>query len=262
MQQSIIQYIEQLQETTAKQAYIERDLETAKAIQMSMIPMEFPKRDDADIYGSIKPAMLVGGDFYDFFIKDNKVFFCIGDVSGKGIPAALFMTVYINLFRAFASEENKPEMIVSRMNKNLCRNNPEYMFVTCFVGILDLTSGLLQYCNAGHTYPYLINNKVEVLPINHHPAVGAFDDIEYKMQEVVIAPQTTILLYTDGLNEATNADDKQFGEDRILDELNQAIQDNQTSSKDVIDRMNQAVQTFVGDANQSDDLTMLCVRLK
>lgn len=262
MQQSIIQYIEQLQETTAKQAYIERDLETAKAIQMSMIPTVFPKRDDADIYGSIKPAMLVGGDFYDFFIKNNKVFFCIGDVSGKGIPAALFMTVYINLFRAFASEENKPEIIVSRMNKNLCRNNPEYMFVTCFVGILDLTSGLLQYCNAGHTYPYLINNKVEVLPINHHPAVGAFDDIEYKMQEVVIAPQTTILLYTDGLNEATNADDKQYGEDRILDELNHAVQDGQTSSKDVIDRMNQAVQTFVGDANQSDDLTMLCVRLK
>ena len=262
MQQALTLYIDQLQEVTAKEAVIKRDLETAMKIQMTMIPMDFPKRDDADIYGSIKPAMIVGGDFYDFFIKEDKLYFCIGDVSGKGTPAALFMMVYVNMFRVFAMEDDKPDSIVARLNQNLCRNNPEFMFVTFFVGILNLTSGLLQYCNAGHTFPYLINKTVEVLPIIHHPAVGASDDINYKMQEAVIAPETTILLYTDGLNEATNADNEGFGKDRIFDELNRAIQDGQTSSKSVIDRMNQAVHTFVGDAKQSDDLTMLCIKFK
>ena len=235
MQLSLTQYIEKLQVVTAEEAVIKRDLETAMRIQMAMIPKEYPKRDDIEIYGSITPAKLVGGDLYNFYLYDDKLYFCIGDVSGKGIPAALFMT---------------------------SRNNKECMFTTLFVGILDLKSGLLRYCNAGHNAPIIISsNGIEQLPIYHFPAVGAAEDINYKVQETTIAPQTTILLYTDGLNEAINSDSQEFGNDRIFEELNKIIQDGQTSPEKVVDHMVQAVHTFVGDAEQSDDLTMLCLKL-
>ena len=262
MQLSLTQYIEKLQVVTAEEAVIKRDLETAMRIQMAMIPKEYPKRDDIEIYGSITPAKLVGGDLYNFYLYDDKLYFCIGDVSGKGIPAALFMTVVVNLFRVFASEGNKPEDMISRMNNDLSRNNKECMFTTLFVGILDLKSGLLRYCNAGHNAPIIISsNGIEQLPIYHFPAVGAAEDINYKVQETTIAPQTTILLYTDGLNEAINSDSQEFGNDRIFEELNKIIQDGQTSPEKVVDHMVQAVHTFVGDAEQSDDLTMLCLKL-
>ena len=262
MQLSLTQYIEKLQVVTAEEAVIKRDLETAMRIQMAMIPKEYPKRDDIEIYGSITPAKLVGGDLYNFYLYDDKLYFCIGDVSGKGIPAALFMTVVVNLFRVFASEGNKPEDMISRMNNDLSRNNKECMFTTLFVGILDLKSGLLRYCNAGHNAPIIISsNGIEQLPIYHFPAVGAAEDINYKVQETTIAPQTTILLYTDGLNEAINSDSQEFGNDRIFEELNKIIQDGQTSPEKVVDHMVQAVHTFVGDAEQSDDLAMLCLKL-
>ena len=134
------------------------------------------------------------------------------------------------------------------------------MLVTFFVGILDLSSGLLRYCNAGHEAPILINKTVEPLPVNQILSLGIMEDTPYLTQEIVIEPQTTVLLYTDGLDEATDADEKLFGNDRIIDELNRAIQDGQLSPKAVIDRMTQAVHAFVGDAEQSDDLTMLCLR--
>ncbi len=262
MQLSLTQYIEKLQVVTAEEAVIKRDLETAMRIQMAMIPKEYPKRDDIEIYGSITPAKLVGGDLYNFYLYDDKLYFCIGDVSGKGIPAALFMTVVVNLFRVFASEGNTSEDMISRMNNDLSRNNKECMFTTLFVGILDLKSGLLRYCNAGHNAPIIINsNGIEQLPIYHFPAVGAAEDINYKVQETTIAPQTTILLYTDGLNEAINSDSQEFGNDRIFEELNKIIQDGQTSPEKVVNHMVQAVHTFVGDAEQSDDLTMLCLKL-
>ena len=261
MQQSLTKYIDQLQTTTAQKAAFESELNIARDIQLSMVPTVFPKHDKIDIYGSMTPARYVGGDLYDFFIKEDKLYFCIGDVSGKGVPAALLMTVTQNLFRAYSSDKNTPDKIVASINADLSRNNETCMFVTLFVGILDISSHRLLYCNAGHEAPIVIGKTAEPLSINWNVPVGPIGDTPYTMEEVDIAPNTTLLLYTDGLNEATSADKELFGEDRIFDELNRAIQDGQLSPKAVIDRMIQAVHDFVGDAEQSDDLTMLAIRI-
>ena len=227
---------DQLEEVTTQKERIESELRIARTIQLSMVPSVFPIRPDIDIYGCMTPAKTVGGDLYDFFVRDNQLFFCIGDVSGKGVPAALLMTVTKSLFRAFSSNESMPDKIVSRMNDNLSENNKERMFVTLFVGILDLTSGLLRYCNGGHEAPVIIDKEAHLLPINHIFPVGAVPATSYKMQETVIEPQTTILLYTDGLNEALNADKEKFGKERILNEANRAIQAGQLSPKALIEQ--------------------------
>ena len=250
---------DQLEEVTTQKERIESELRIARTIQLSMVPSVFPIRPDIDIYGCMTPAKTVGGDLYDFFVRDNQLFFCIGDVSGKGVPAALLMTVTKSLFRAFSSNESMPDKIVSRMNDNLSENNKERMFVTLFVGILDLTSGLLRYCNGGHEAPVIIDKEAHLLPINHIFPVGAVPATPYKMQETVIEPQTTILLYTDGLNEALNADKEKFGKERILNEANRAIQAGQLSPKALIEQLTRSVHQFVGDTEQSDDLTMLAI---
>ena len=253
------QAYDQLEEVTTQKERIESELRIARTIQLSMVPSVFPIRPDIDIYGCMTPAKTVGGDLYDFFVHDNQLFFCIGDVSGKGVPAALLMTVTKSLFRAFSSNESMPDKIVSRMNDNLSENNKERMFVTLFVGILDLTSGLLRYCNGGHEAPVIIDKEAHLLPINHIFPVGAVPATPYKMQETVIEPQTTILLYTDGLNEALNADKEKFGKERILNEANRAIQAGQLSPKALIEQLTLSVHQFVGDTEQSDDLTMLAI---
>lgn len=171
-----------------------------------------------------------------------------------------------SLFRVHAKGEDNPDRIVSRMNLDLCENNEDCMFVTLFVGILDLQSGLLRYCNAGHEPPVLINQAVQQLPVDPTYPVGAFEDTPYRTQEIVLKPQTAILLYTDGVNEAVkkNVEDgskELFGDQRILDVANVAIQEGQLSPKAIIDNMTQAVHDFVSDTEQSDDLTMLCIRL-
>ena len=261
MQRSLIQYIDQLKTTTTQKAAIESELSIARDIQMSMIPTVFPEQEGFDIYASMVPAKAVGGDLYDFFVRDSQLFFCIGDVSGKGVPAALFMTQAKSLFRAYAAYEPMPDRIVSQMNHNLSENNDTCMFVTLFIGILDLTSGLLRYCNAGHEAPILINKEARQLPVNISIPVGAMPDSTYQMQTIVIEPQSTILLYTDGLNEAMDADEMMFGEKRIFNELSRAIQTSQLAPKPLIERMTQAVHDFVGDTEQSDDLTMMAIRL-
>ena len=253
------QAYDQLEEVTTQKERIESELRIARTIQLSMVPSVFPIRPDIDIYGCMTPAKTVGGDLYDFFVRDNQLFFCIGDVSGKGVPAALLMTVTKSLFRAFSSNESMPDKIVSRMNDNLSENNKERMFVTLFVGILDLTSGLLRYCNGGHEAPVIIDKEAHLLPINHIFPVGAVPATPYKMQETVIEPQTTILLYTDGLNEALNADKEKFGKERILNEANRAIQAGLLSPKALIEQLTLSVHQFVGDTEQSDDLTMLAI---
>ena len=264
MQQSLTQYIEQLKVTTAQQAAIENELGIARNIQLSMVPTVFPERNDIDLYASMTPAKAVGGDLYDFFVTPDKLYFCIGDVSGKGVPAALFMTQAMSLFRAYSKDEDMPDRIVSKMNRDLSENNENCMFVTFFVGILDLTSGLLRYCNAGHEPPIVMRSKggkgAQVLPVEPCLPLGLDADMTYLTQEVVLEPQTTILFYTDGLNEAMDADNKEFGDDRILDEVNRAVQAGQVTPKALIDQMTKAVHDFVGDTEQSDDLTMLVIQ--
>jgi sigma-B regulation protein RsbU (phosphoserine phosphatase) len=262
MQQSLTLYIDRLKTTTARNAAIENELSIARNIQLSMVPTVFPDRNDIDVYGSMTTAKAVGGDLYDFFVRDDQLFFCIGDVSGKGIPAALLMMETKSLFRAYAKGESMPDRIVSEMNHDLSENNEDCLFVTLFVGILDLTSGLLRYCNAGHEIPFLINKEVRLLPLRPITPIGIDADTPYQTQTFALEPDTIILLFTDGLNEAMDADSKEFGRERILEEASRSILAGQLSSKALIERLTQAVHDFVGDTEQSDDLTMLAIRLR
>ena len=222
-----------------------------------MVPTEFPQRPD--IYATMTPAKAVGGDLYDFFVRDDELVFCIGDVSGKGVPAALFMMMTKSLFRAYAANETMPDHIVSKMNRDLAENNENCMFVTLFVGILDLTTGQLRYC-AGHEAPVVIHKEASLLPVDRSCPVGAYEATAYQVQTVEVEPGATIFLYTDGLSEAMDADYNMFGEERIINEVDRAIQTAYISPKALIDRMTQTVHTFVGNTEQSDDLTMMAIQ--
>ena len=259
MQQSLGTYIEQLRTTTAEKASMERDLHIAHRIQMALLPTTFPQRDDVDIYATLTPAKAVGGDLYDFFVRDDKLFFCIGDVTGKGVPAALLMTVSKSLFRAYSATEDTAEQIVTQMNQIMSENNQVGLFVTMFVGVLDLSSGILNYCSAGHVPPLLIGERADFLSFVPALPIGCLDDTTYQANECVLAPGTTLFLYTDGLNEAKDAANSNFGKTRIMEVARQSMDNAHLAPKALIEQMAQARGAFVGAMEQSDDLTMLAV---
>ena len=265
MQRSLVRYTEELRATTAQKASIESELKIAHDIQMSMLPKTFPpypERNDIDIYGSLKAAKGVGGDLFDFYIRDEKLFFCIGDVSGKGVPASLFMAVTRSLFRNISAHVAIPSEIVRTLNNAMAEGNDTNMFVTVFVGVLDLTNGLLRYCNAGHEAPLLVGRDVGALSCDPNLPIGVMQGYEYTQQEVSIDSGTTIFLYTDGLNEAENYEHAQFGDLRIWNLAKLLLDEQRHQPKRMIDAMDNAVHTFVGDAEQSDDLTMLAIQYK
>ena len=237
----------------AKKAAMERELNIAHDIQMSMVPSAMPDCKDLEMYASMTPAKEVGGDLYDFFLRENNLYFCIGDVAGKGVPAALVMTSVCGAFRLLAESESEPVRIVSRMNDIMIRDNSMQMFVTFFAGVLDLDTGHLRYCNAGHMAP-IVNG--EPLPVQSNLPIGAMPNWEFKAQETDLAPGSTIFLYTDGLNEAEDAEYRLFGNERIDEVMQTTSQEPRT----LIERMTQAVADFVGDTEQSDDLTMLAIQ--
>ena len=259
MQKSLTLYVDQLKSTTAQKASIERELNIARNIQMAMLPKlypPYPERNDIDVYGTLMPAKAVGGDLYDFYIRDEKLFFCIGDVSGKGIPASLVMAVIRTLFRIISGQTAEPDRIVSILNKATSEDNETNMFVTLFVGALDLPTGRLRYCNAGHNAPLIINKKVSMLPCNPNIPIGAMPDWSFSAQNVLIQPGTMIFLYTDGLTEAEDKDCQQFGMERIYE----VISPSQQSPSQLVNDMTNAVHLYVNGAEQSDDLTMLAIR--
>ena len=263
MQQSLVKYIEELKSTTIQKASIERDLKVASDIQMGMLPEKFPSRDDRDdvqLYASLTPAKQVGGDLFDFYFRDEKLFFCIGDVSGKGIPASLFMALTRSAFRTVSAHESMPGRIVTTMNKTIADMNKQFMFVTLFVGVLDLPTGRLHYCNAGHDAPLLVGAGVGRLPCIPNVPVGFFPAWDYVPQEAQIFTGTTIFLFTDGLTEAMDADQNQFQMERVNDVASQALSNQQQEPRQLIARMTEAVHKFVGDAEQSDDLTMMAIQ--
>ena len=263
MQQSLVKYIEELKSTTTQKASIERDLKVASDIQMGMLPEKFPSRDDRDdvqLYASLTPAKQVGGDLFDFYFRDEKLFFCIGDVSGKGIPASLFMALTRSAFRTVSAHESMPGRIVTTMNKTIADMNKQFMFVTLFVGVLDLPTGRLHYCNAGHDAPLLVGAGVGRLPCIPNVPVGFFPAWNYVPQEAQIFTGTTIFLFTDGLTEAMDADQNQFQMERVNDVASQALSNQQQEPRQLIARMTEAVHKFVGDAEQSDDLTMMAIQ--
>lgn len=259
MQHSLVDHIEETKIVNEEKGRMESELHIARNIQMSMIPKlfpAFPDRTDIDVFAQLTPAREVGGDLYDFHIRDEKLFFCIGDVSGKGVPAALIMAVTHTLFQTAVAHESNPVKILGGINDISCGEDDSSMFTTLFVGVLDLPTGRLRYCNAGHNNPILIEESdIEVLPSDPNVPVGIIRNWKYTMQEVVIAPQTTIFLYTDGLTEAENINHEQFEEERIYEVARQTG----GQPRVLIEKMTKAVGQFVGNAEHSDDLTMLAI---
>ena len=226
MQQSLVKYIDELKDTTSQKASIERDIRIASAIQKGMLPEKFPSktdRDDVQIYASLTPAKDVGGDLFDFYFRDEKLFFCIGDVAGKGVPASLFMAVTRAVFRTVSVRESMPDRIMATMNKIIAEMNKNSMFVTLFVGVLDLPTGHLYYCNAGHDAPLLIGAGVGMLPCDSNIPVGFRPSWKYTLQEAQVFTGTTIFLFTDGLTEAMDANQSQFQMERVTDVASQAL---------------------------------------
>ena len=263
MQQSLVRYMGELQDTTAQKTSIERDLHIASGIQMGMLPKNFPTypdRDDVQLFASLVPAKEVGGDLFDFYFHNEKLFFCIGDVSGKGVPASLVMAVTRSIFRTVSARETEPHRIMTTMNQAMAEMNQTNMFVTLFVGVLDLPTGHLLYSNAGHDAPLLIAEGVETLPCDSNIPVGVLPSWSYTRQEAQISTGTTIFLFTDGLTEAMNADKEQFRQERVDAVAAQALEQRSYEPRQLIAQMTQAVHQFVGDAEQSDDLTMMAIQ--
>jgi sigma-B regulation protein RsbU (phosphoserine phosphatase) len=257
-----------LQTINAEKERIGSELRIANRIQMGMLPKIFPPypdRNDVEIFASLIPAKEVGGDLYDFYIRDEKLFFCIGDVSGKGVPASLVMAVTRALFRTISAHVSEPSLIVNQLNDTIAEDNEANMFVTLFVGVLDLATGKMRYSNAGHDAPLLISadgKNIGLLPVDSNLPVGVMPDWQFSEQEAEIYIGTTIFLYTDGLTEAENIDHDQFGTQRLHQAAQATSEDGQMSPRSIIDHMTNAVHAFVGDAEQSDDLTMMAIHYK
>ena len=259
MQRSLIRQIEETKLVNEQKGRMESELQIARDIQMTMLPKTFPPfpdRSDIDVYAQLKPAKEVGGDLYDFYIRDEKLLYCIADVSGKGVPASLLMAMTRALFRTVSAHESNPAKIVSNINGPMAAENETDMFVTLFVGVLDLPTGRMRYCNAGHCAPLLIDSagtRIGPLPVEPNIPVGILTDMKYKIQETTIDPNTTIFLYTDGLTEAENTRHVLFGEERLMEALQPL------PPQSLIEHVTEVTRQFVGEAEQSDDMTMLTI---
>lgn len=252
--------LEHLRRAKAEKNRIDSELRVASNIQMSMIPKHFPELPGIDLYASIKPAKEVGGDLYEFFQKDDKLYFCIGDVSGKGVPASLLMMVVTSQFRTVSRFLSQPDQIMMAINDHVAEGNDTHMFVTMFIGCLDLKTGHLTYCCGAHNPPLLIGSTVELLPVARKLPVGAIKGTKYVLQETQMAQGSTLFLYTDGLTEAMDSKNKMFGVERMKEIAQNHISVGENSSKAIVDGLTEAVETFVAKAEQSDDLTMMAIK--
>lgn len=261
MQQSLVNYIDELKTTTAQKASIENELNVASNIQMSMLPSVFPNCEGLDMYASMTPAKEVGGDLYGYLLKDDNLYFCIGDVSGKGIPASLFMAQATRLFRTLANQQMTPAEICTRLNDALSDDeNPTNMFVTMFVGLVDLKTGHLSFCNAGHNPPIIGGGEHhgEFLKMLPNCPIGVFPGLNFQGEEIDSIKGRPLFIYTDGLNEAENLEHDQFGDDRLLHILRDTHFD---SARQVIETLAAQVELHRDGADPNDDLTMMCLRV-
>ena len=245
-----------LQRASEEQARMGGELAVARRIQQEMLPKTFP----AFVNGSLKPAREVGGDLFDYFIRDGKLFFCIGDVSGKGVPSAMLMSVAHSLFRMVSQKEESPSRILTLLNRELCRGNDSNMFMTFFVGCLDLYSGVLSFGNAGHDKPYVLTDQITRLPSKANLPLGVFPNTHFEEQTCKLAHGTTLLLYTDGLTEAKNAAKQPFGRTGVQAVLKDFLSGQDQSLGRLVHTLSSATHSFAAGAPQSDDLTMLAVR--
>ena len=261
MQQSLVRYIDELKETTAQKASIESELNVASNIQMSMLPSVFPDREGLDMYASMTPAKEVGGDLYGYLLKDEKLYFCVGDVSGKGVPASLFMAQVTRLFRTLANQMIQPADICTQMNEALSgEENQTCMFVTLFIGLVDLKTGHLSFCNAGHNPPVIGGGEHhgEFLQMLPNFPIGVMPGLEFEGEEIDSIKGRPLFIYTDGLNEAENREHGQFGDDHLIDILRNTHFD---TARQVVETLAAKVEEHRDGAEPNDDLTMMCLRI-
>ena len=250
---------DQLEEATAHRERIESELRIARDIQMSMVPNIFPNREGLDIYAKIEPAKEVGGDLYGYLLMGDELYFCLGDVSGKGVPASLFMAQATRLFRTLATQHMMPAEIATRMNAALSEDNEQGMFVTMFIGRIDLNTGAMDFCNAGHNPPYLGDRLggafLEILP---NAPIGLWPGLDYDGERLDDVSGKMLVVYSDGLNEAENRQQEQFGDDQIITLLQTMPE---ASAQQVIESLYGAVQTHRDGAESNDDLTIMSIRI-
>ncbi len=247
---------DKLETTTKAKERIESELRIARNIQLSIVPNVFPRYKGLDLYASMTPAREVGGDLYDFILQDDSLYICVGDVSGKGVPAALFMAQAARMFRALAKEGLLPADIATRLNEELTENNDNGMFVTMFLGLVDLKTGRLQFCNAGHNPPVLGN---DFMKMEANQPVGLWAEAEFVGEEIESIKNTPMFIYTDGLNEAENVEQEQFGDERLLKILTDTHFYN---AQQAIQRLDMEIQKHRAGCEPNDDLTMLCLMVK
>ena len=253
---------DQLEETTTAKERIESELRIARDIQMSMVPSEFPTCDRLDIFARMTPAKEVGGDLYDTQLIDGcRLYFCVGDVSGKGVPASLFMAQSIRLFRAMAKQGMPPADIANYLNRELCEGNDNAMFVTMFIGLIELETGKMTFCNCGHNPPVICCGTHEAHFINMEPnaPLGIIPEVTFVGETIKDIRHKPFLIYTDGLNEAENQLQEQLGDERLLDYLQQTPF---TSAQALVNGLTSLVEHHREGAEPNDDLTMLCLHFQ
>ena len=261
-----IDFVHQSQKEHKKLEGLEKDLAAANEIQQFILPRVFPPfpedSDKFDLYASMEAAKDIGGDFYDFFrIDENRIGVVIADVSGKGIPAAIFMAVSRTLIRTIGLQDFPPGKCLTKSNELLSAESVDSMFVTVFYGIYHIDTGELQYCNGGHNSPFLLhaNGLSEMLPVSRNPIVGAIEGLDFKDDSIQLEVGDTLVLYTDGVNEATNSSFEEYGDDRMAETLTAL---NGKSCKEIVDGQLESVRAFAGEAEQSDDITILALKRK
>ena len=263
MEIGIKEYIANLTKITAEKEKISAELNVATQIQADMLPSifpAFPERKEFDIFATMEPAKEVGGDFYDFFMVDeDHLVFTIADVSGKGVPAALFMVIAKTLLKNQLLQGDSPKKLFEEVNNQLCENNKEGMFVTAWIGMLELSTGKLTYSNAGHNRPVLkrADGEFEYLSCKPGFVLAGFEGIPYTLEEIQIAKGDKIYLYTDGVTESIDETQEQFGEERLKAVLNE---NKDEIPEDILKAVKEKMNIFVGEAEQFDDITMVCVQ--
>ena len=227
---------------------------------MGMVPRNFPEREDLDLYASMTPAKEVGGDLYGYVLMEDKLYFALGDVSGKGVPASLFMAQATRLFRTLANQQMMPAQIANHINEALSgEDNETGMFVTMFLGLVDLKSGHLDFCNAGHNPPVLLHDgKAEFIEMVPNAPIGLWPGLEYEGEEIQDITNCPLFVYTDGLNEAENRQQEQFSDERLLEILETTPFE---SSRQTVELLRDEVEKHRDGADPNDDLTMLCVKI-
>ena len=251
--------LEQLRQSNAEKNRITSELRLACQIQQSMMPLGHKILDNLEIYGTLVPAREMGGDLFDYAVIDGKLYFCIGDVCGKGAPAAILMAYAHSQLWSFTRGESNPAHIIQSLNDVASKDNISCTFFTLFYGVLDLKTGLLQYCNAAHNPPYILGDKLMMLDCDPNQPIGPMEDVEYTLQEVTLTPGCTIFLYTDGLTEANNAAGEELGIERTQNVLKDCVK-RQLKPKEIVDTVTEAIHQFTMNAEQYDDLTMLAIR--